>query len=127
MDYVDFLFYICLFLLFLLLLFQRVFIRINYGKALSVQIEYFPLEISLYNFTKNPHKKFRFKYIKKYYRISAALAKTLGFAFKRSTVKIEPLNFDFIISIRFFNIIFSFFVFTFSLLKKKGWYRKLVG
>jgi hypothetical protein len=167
-------------LILILLLFQKISFRIFFSELLTVEIEYFPIKLILYNFKrrKKPTKRLK-KKIKRFFNLSIPITKSALKFFKRAEIRLYDLNllndsgaphiqafkstfndalesylsaflyslfkfsavnseesdskrssivsFDFEITARFYNLIFSFFVFIFFLIKNKGRNQKIVG
>ena len=81
-------------LIFLLLLFQTVSVRIENTSGLKVTIEYFPIKLTLYNFLKTKIKKK--KLIKRAKRLLFFLSpfiKALTFLLQRTSSKILSIDF----------------------------------
>ena len=81
-------------LIFLLLIFQTVTVRIENLSGLEITIEYFPLKLTLYNFFKTKIKKK--KLIKRTRRLLfflSSIMKAVAFLLRRTTTKIATLDF----------------------------------
>ena len=123
-------------LAFILLIFQKVFIRVRRTTALEIEIEYFPFVLILSGFGKNPKNKFKLKKLSKYFSLAFSFFKSARFLLSHSEVAITDTSeksqfssvsrFDIVITSRLYVIVFAALVFIFSLIKRKGWNKRFV-
>ncbi len=79
-------------IVFLMMLFQKISLRITRYDRLTIAIEYFPLRLLLYNFGKNKRRKKRLsKRLKRLAFFLVPTTKAILFLFKRSKIVLNEL------------------------------------